>query len=117
LYEAVFEPGAAERTMWVVEENSQLYAFLVARFDGAECELENLVVLESHRRSGLGSQLMRSLIGLSRERSIQRILLEVRESNYAARALYEKLNFQPIGRRRGYYGQPPEDALLFALSL
>ena len=42
---------------------------------------------------------------------------EVRESNQAARALYVKLGFQENGRRRGYYPQPQEDAILLTLRL
>jgi ribosomal-protein-alanine acetyltransferase len=113
----VFQPGAAERILLAIEENNALQAFLVARFDGAECDLENLVVAAAHRRRGFGMQLLKSLIAAACERNVERILLEVRESNMAARALYEKLDFQLNGRRETYYSHPQEDALMFVLPL
>jgi [ribosomal protein S18]-alanine N-acetyltransferase len=116
-YLTVFQPEAPERILWVIEDDSKLQAFLVARFSAADCELENLVVSESERCRGLASELVRSLIASARERNLERILLEVRESNEAARALYGKLGFQENGRRKGYYRQPPEDAILLVLTL
>lgn len=116
-YRAVFEPGAPNRRLWVIEDNSELQAFLIARFSAAECELENLVVAESQRRRGLASELLLQLITSARERNIERILLEVRESNHAARALYAKLHFRENGRRKAYYSEPAEDAILLMLPL
>jgi ribosomal-protein-alanine acetyltransferase len=116
-YLSIFKPGASERILWVIEERGNLQGFLVARFTLTECELENLVVSESQRRRGLASELVRSLIASARERNLERILLEVRESNEAARALYGKLGFQENGRRKAYYNHSPEDAILLALTL
>jgi [ribosomal protein S18]-alanine N-acetyltransferase len=114
----VFQPGAPDRILWVLEEEDEgaLRAFLVARFSAVECELENLVVAATHRRRGFGMQLLKCLIATARQRNVERILLEVRESNTAARALYEKLGFQVTGRRKAYYSHPQEDALMFALN-
>lgn len=116
-YSAAFQAGAPERQIWVIEDGGQLQAFLVARFGAAECELENVVVANEHRHRGLASQLLRTLVASARERNLGRILLEVRESNQAARALYEKIGFRENGRRKAYYTYPPEDAILLALTL
>lgn len=116
-YLTVFQPAAPERHLWVIEDDGKLQAFLVARFSAAECELENLVVAEAQRRRGLASELLLSLIGSARERKLERVLLEVRESNQAARALYGKLGFQENGRRKTYYRQPSEAAILLTLFL
>jgi len=117
-YQEVFQPGAPDRILSVIEEEDDgaLRAFLIARFSGSECELENLVVAAAHRRRGFASQLLQSLIAAANERNVERILLEVRESNMAARALYEKLGFQISGRRKAYYSRPQEDALMFVLN-
>ena len=117
-YQEVFQPGAPDRILSVIEEEDDgaLRAFLIARFSGSECELENLVVAAAHRRRGFGMQLLTSLITTSRQRNVARILLEVRESNMAARALYEKLGFQVNGRRKAYYSHPQEEALMFVLN-
>lgn len=116
-YQKMFQSDALERLLWVAKEGAELHGFLVARFDAAECELENLVVAASHRRRGLATQLLQFLIAAACNRNIKQILLEVRESNAAARALYERLGFQEKGRRKAYYSQPPEDAILLALTL
>ena len=116
-YEKVFEPRAPQRRLWVIEDRGQLQAFLIARFSEVECELENLVVANQHRHRGLAFQLLQALVATARERNLERVLLEVRESNQAARSLYEKVGFQENGRRRAYYTQPQEDAILFSLAL
>jgi ribosomal-protein-alanine N-acetyltransferase len=113
-YQTVFQPGAPDRVLWVVEDDGAIRGFLVARFTAAECELENLAVAVGHRRGGFGLQLVQALIAAARQRNIERILLEARESNVAARALYEKVGFQLTGRRKAYYSHPHEDAFLFA---
>lgn len=115
-YQAVFRSGAPDRILWVVEDEGTIRGFLVARFTAAECELENLVVAVAHRRRGFASQLLQSLIAAANERNVERILLEVRESNTAALALYEKLGFLLSGRRKAYYSHPQEDALTFVLN-
>ncbi|MCU1269125.1 MAG: ribosomal protein S18P -alanine acetyltransferase [Acidobacteriaceae bacterium] len=115
-YQAVFQPGAPDRVLWVVEDGGSIRGFLVARFTSAECELENLVVAVADRRRGFGLQLVQSLIAAASQRNIERILLEARESNVAACALYEKVGFQLNGRRKAYYSHPEGDALLFALT-
>ena len=51
------------------------------------------------------------------EAGVRALYLEVRESNSAARALYESLGFEQVGRRRGYYQYPSEDALLLRRDL
>jgi ribosomal-protein-alanine acetyltransferase len=116
-YQAAFQPGAPERHLWVIEDGGQLQAFLIARFSAAECEVENLVVAKQHRRRGLALELMQALVAVARQRQLERVLLEVRESNEAARAFYEKVGFQENGRRKAYYTQPREDAILLALTL
>jgi [ribosomal protein S18]-alanine N-acetyltransferase len=116
-YLAAFAPGALERSVLVIEHGKALLAFLIARFSETECELENIVVASPQRRHGLALQLLKTLIADARKRGAARILLEVRESNTAARGLYEKVGFRVSGRRKSYYSLPREDALSFELAL
>lgn len=102
--------------MLVVEDESALRGFLVARFGSDECELENIVVNAECRRRGLGRQLLASLISAARDRHLRRILLEVRESNTTARAFYEKFSFVMSGMRKSYYTDPTEDAVLYVFA-
>lgn len=88
-------------------------------FSGAppEWEIENIAVDAAVRRQGIARALVRELEMRARERGVTKFNLEVRASNQAAIGLYEKLGFAQTARRRGYYQDPLEDALLFSLAL
>jgi ribosomal-protein-alanine N-acetyltransferase len=88
---------------------------MCARIVGDEWEIENVVVAESFRRHGVATHLMRSLIATWNELAGKSILLEVRESNAAARALYVKHGLREVGHRPAYYCDPVENAVLYAL--
>lgn len=94
-----------------------IVGFLVARHLAPEWELENIVVAPAARRKGLGKRLLDALLARAREAHSHSVFLEVRNSNFAARALYEKAGFQQTGRRKAYYADPPEDAILCRLDL
>jgi ribosomal-protein-alanine acetyltransferase len=112
-YRGLFEAGATARIALIAEDEGKLAGFLVARVTGDECELENVLVVERSQRRGMGSKLISALVERARELSVRRIFLEVRESNAAARGLYEKRGFQINGCRRAYYNDPREDAVLY----
>lgn len=107
----------AQRICLVSEVEGRLTGFLVARVDTVTCELENIVVADEWRRRGTGSRLLQKLISTVREDRLQRVQLEVRESNSVARSLYRNLGFVESGRRKKYYPNPTEDAVLYTLIL
>ena len=115
-YEKMFN-AAAPRIMLLAESAEALCGFCVARIGADEGELENIVVTESHRRRGLGRRLLSELMAAARAKNVAHLLLEVRESNQAARALYESCGFTISSRRKDYYSAPAEDALSYALPL
>lgn len=86
------------------------YAVLIQVAD--EAEVLNLAVAGDSRRRGIGSSLLQSLLEMAARDGIRTIYLEVRESNAAARGLYAAHGFVEVGRRRGYYQRPTEDALI-----
>ncbi|HEY1940452.1 MAG TPA: ribosomal protein S18-alanine N-acetyltransferase [Candidatus Angelobacter sp.] len=104
--------GPQSRTTLVVEQDGTVVGFIAARQAADEWEIENIAVTGPARRCGLGSRLLGEFLGLLRSRGGQAVFLEVRESNLAARALYEKWAFIEVGRRKMYYQNPAEDALL-----
>src|SRR5438477_2106149 len=110
-YEAIFQPQAPPR-LCLVAENGPLQAFLVAQTAGPEWELENVVVAPAARRQGLGTQLLRELLEHARQRHAWAVMLEVRASNAAARALYRGCGFLDVGCRPRYYRDPLEDAIV-----
>ncbi|HZP22170.1 MAG TPA: ribosomal protein S18-alanine N-acetyltransferase [Terriglobales bacterium] len=111
-YAALFSPDAPQRLALLAESDSgQVFGFAIARCSPGEWEIENVVVAVEHRRRGIGRALVQELLQAARAGGAA-VLLEVRESNSAARQLYEALGFAQVGRRVGYYRDPPEDALL-----
>ena len=77
-----------------------------------ETDMMNVAVRPDYRRQGIAENLILALIAALRARESHCLTLEVRDSNASARALYEKLGFSEIGRRRNYYRNPKEDALI-----
>lgn len=75
-------------------------------------ELANVAVGSAARGRGVGRGLMQHALQAARGRGVMELFLEVRESNSAARRLYESLGFVEIGRRARYYDRPVEDALV-----
>ena len=98
--------------------------FLVATSDGGvagyivglqgadEGEILNVGVGRASRRRGLGRALVAAMLTRLAALGAATVYLEVRESNRPARSLYAQLGFQDIGRRRGYYRDPLEDAVM-----
>ncbi len=119
-YDALFAPEAPRRLALIAAEAAMpddVLGFLIARCALDEWEIENVVVAGSQRRRGIATQLVRELLLRARHAEIQTVLLEVRESNVAARQLYEKAAFTAVGRRKDYYCDPQEDALLLRISV
>jgi len=98
----------------VAELEGRICGFLCARAPAGEWEIENVVVDAGFARRGIGKELMRELIKKWESGAGSVVLLEVRESNAAARALYEKSGLREVGHRRGYYREPVEDAVLYS---
>lgn len=86
--------------------------YVVGLSGADEGEILNLSVASRSRRQGLGRALIEAMLAELRTLGARTVYLEVRESNAPARALYQALGFQEIGRRRGYYRAPTEDAVL-----
>ena len=82
-----------------------------------ELEILNLAVRPQMRRQGHGKRILRTVLRLARKMDIHRVLLEVRTGNRAAIALYEGCGFQKVGRRRNYYADTGEDALVYRCEL
>ena len=110
-YEAIFQPNVPPRLCLVVG-NRPVKAFLVAQTAGPEWELENIVVARAARRQGLGRELLRELLWQARQQHALAVVLEVRASNVAARALYQACGFVEAGTRSHYYQNPQEDAIM-----
>ena len=77
-----------------------------------EGQVTNIAVHPDHRRCGLGRRVLETMLEEAERRGLTEISLEVRASNHAAISLYEQAGFSVVGRRRSFYKQPTEDALV-----
>jgi len=119
-YDALLAADAQARIAIVAAEESDdafKYGFLVARCVPDEWEIENIIVEAGSHRRGVGSSLVRELLAEARTAGAVSVILEVRESNRAALRLYESIGFKLEGRRRNYYRDPAEDALLYRIKI
>lgn len=91
--------------------------YLLARHAADEGEILNLGVAPAARRRGIGRALVREGLNALAALGATRVFLEVRESNAAARALYAEFGFGEVGRRRGYYRRPTEDAIVLRAAI
>lgn len=94
------------------DENGRLCGYLNATWVLDECNLNRICTDPDRRRNGVGAALINALQGFCRQHQIIQIFLEVRESNAAARALYQKSGFSEIGKRPHFYENPDETAVL-----
>jgi len=91
--------------------------FIVARYLADELHVNNVAVRPDFRRQGLGQALLNAVLSWGKQKRASQAVLEVRAGNNAAQQLYRACGFEVVGRRRRYYKDPLEDALLMTVSL
>lgn len=96
----------------VAAEGGAVMGYIVFSSVLDEGSVDNIAVSPAFRRRGAAEQLLSDAIRRAGETGLAFITLEVRASNAPAIALYEKHGFCEVGRRRGYYEKPKEDAIL-----
>jgi ribosomal-protein-alanine N-acetyltransferase len=79
-----------------------------------EGNITNMAVAEEYRRKGIAAKLMEELLKRGHEKGVTIFFLEVRESNTAARTLYENAGFSQIGIRKRFYERPVENAIVMS---
>ncbi len=101
----------------VAEQGEGVLGYLIAWRLGPEAEILNVAVTAAARRRRVAQTLLDAALAALAGAGVLRVFLEVRVSNAAARRLYERAGFAEVGRRRGYYHRPHEDALVLARAL
>lgn len=104
----------AESFFAVALEERSILGFVILRAIGDEGEILKIAVSPEKRGYGTGEALLRAALCDSKDRNIKRVYLEVRAGNEPALRLYEKLGFSAVGRRKNYYSDPVEDAVMMA---
>ena len=109
-----FAPEFSDPYSWfcVAEIDGVVSGYVIARIVARQGEIANIAVAPLRQRTGLGGTLLDAAVDAAEAAECEAVWLEVRVSNNAARRLYESRGFAPIGRRRGYYRTPVEDALV-----
>lgn len=101
----------------VATREDRVVGFAVAWYAADQGELSNLAVDSADRRGGVGAQLLEAVMDRGRARGAVDLWLEVRESNVAARQLYQRQQFEEAGIRKAYYDAPREDAVIMRRSI
>jgi ribosomal-protein-alanine N-acetyltransferase len=109
--------GDLLRASFLAEDARGVLGFAVAGRAGDLAELESVVVAEAARRKGIGKALCLQVMEWARNAGASQLELEVRVSSEGALSLYRQLGFVEQGRRRAYYRNPTEDAVLMAVQL
>lgn len=115
------DTDAVRRWVSVAEDDGRLMGFIVVKVlescGERTAEIENIAVDETERRQGVGGDLCKTALAELADAGVVVVELEVREGNRAAAELYGRVGFRMVGRRKGYYAEPQEDAVLMRLDL
>lgn len=95
---------------YIAESNGENVGYIGIWCIYETAELVRIAVKPGYRRGGIANELIKKATERAKECSCERMMLEVRNGNSAARALYKKNNFFDISVRKGYYGS--EDAII-----
>ena len=112
----LFSQASSDNYFVVACDDNEVVGYAILGISLCEAELYNIAVSPEHRGKGLGDMLIENLCSFAGRNGLRQIFLEVRESNLPAISLYKKHGYVLNGRRRNYYRNPSEDAVLMVLS-
>ena len=101
----------------IVEKAGRITGYLLAYKAADEAEIARIAVVKEFQRQGAARALLAELEAICGSDGINRILLDVRSGNAAARGLYESAGFKEDGIRQRFYEDPVEDAVLMSRDL
>lgn len=115
------EPWSEETILEYISAGNKFFTAVcggkVLGYIGISCVLDegyiaNVAVFPEARKKGVGKALIQRVFGLASDEGLSFVSLEVRESNIPAISLYKKMGFKTEGRRKNFYRNPDEDALI-----
>jgi len=95
-----------------IKDRDRIMGYSGFRYVLDEAHITTLAVHNKFRKKGIGTKLVEQLMKDAKARGLNKLYLEVRQSNIPAQKIYKKLGFKVIDRRREYYQHPVEDALV-----
>ena len=116
---ALLAEALAQQRGWqmVGETEGQICCYASGTLVVDEAEIHRLVVAPDLRRRGIGKALLAACLHRLTTQGARYCFIEVRAGNASALALYRRCGFRAVGRRRNYYREPTDDALLLAIDL
>ena len=112
-YRAINDLITSEGAMcFTARDGSRVVAYVIGRLIAPEGEIYRVAVDEAYRRRGVAYRLLDYAVKTSRGRGLESLFLEVRSENEAAISLYRAYGFAEIGRRKNYYRNPTDDAII-----
>ncbi len=115
---SILETISQKQTICIAAEKAgHLIGYMLTYFAADEGEIARIAVQKEARRQGTAGRLLLFLEDVCREKKITKLLLDVRESNEAARSFYKYSGFAEDGIRKGFYSNPSEDAVLMSRKL
>lgn len=96
-------------------ENGVVMGYAGLTVVAGEGYINNIAVRQEYRKQGVASELLKVFLRFGEAQGLSFLTLEVRASNEAAKRLYMKHGFAQVGRRKNYYDDPKEDAILMTL--
>lgn len=107
-----------EWALWYVAlEDETFLGYIGIQYGLDGGDIMTIATEPDYRGKGIGKALIRHVLEIFKEKHLQYLTLEVRPSNAPALKLYETLGFSQVGKRKNYYRNPTEDALLLTLQL
>jgi ribosomal-protein-alanine N-acetyltransferase len=103
--------------LWALIQDKKILGYICFWMFDTEIQIINLAVRPENRRQKLGQSMLKRMIEAGSSNGLRSIWLEVRPSNVAARNLYTKFGFHEAGRRKRYYSDTNEDAIIMMLNL
>lgn len=121
-YEAFEESLSKDYAVFYVAEIKDNDVFQIAGYVGvyhlgSECDITNIAISSSYRRMGIAELLMKAVEDYGFLNNVERVNLEVRESNIPAINLYKKMKYENIGIRKNFYEKPIENAVIMIRKL
>lgn len=104
------------RTYLVARHSGEVVGYAGMMFMAREAHVTNIAVDPEFHGRKVGSRLLLSLINEAIARGCEVVSLEVRVSNLIAQSMYEKFGFAEVGRRKGYYIETHEDAIVMEVA-
>lgn len=107
-----------EWALWYVAlEDEKFLGYIGIQYGLDGGDIMTIATEPDYRGRGIGKALILHVLEIFKEKDLQYLTLEVRPSNFSALKLYENLGFSQVGKRKNYYRNPTEDALLLTLQL